>query len=197
MSSKTPLVYVTGNKIKFQVASQVMKEAGIDLIQVDLQVPEIQSPQVETVVRSSAIWVSQRLDQPFVVTDAGFYIEALNGFPGPFVRYVNEWLSAQDYIHLMDGKEDRRIIVRDCLAYCVPAKEPVIYHQIYQGQLAVKAGRKNGTSMEQIFIPVDCMAPISEMSAEQMTAYWTKISVWHKLKEHLANRAQQKARNKN
>jgi XTP/dITP diphosphohydrolase len=190
MSGKTSLVYVTGNKVKFQVASQVMREVGIDLIQVDLQVPEIQSPQVEVVVKHSAIWASQHLDQPFVVTDAGFYIEALNGFPGPFVRYVNEWLSVQDYLQLMAGKEDRRVIVRECLAYCVPTQQPVIYSQVHQGQLAIKPGRRKGTSMDQIFIPAAGTIPVSEMSAEQMTAHWSKISIWHKLKEHLLSQAQ-------
>ena len=186
MDRKISLVYVTGNRIKFQVATQVMSQSGIDLIQANLQVPEIQSPDVEAVVMHSAMRAGQHLDQPFVITDAGFYIDALNGFPGPFIRYVNEWFSAQDYLNLMDGKEKRRVIVRDCLAYCFPTEEPVIFSQVHEGQLAARAGREIGTSMDQLFIPSDCMVPISEMSAEQRLAFWTRTSVWHKLKKHLA-----------
>lgn len=188
MIEKATLVYVTGNKIKFQVASQVMSESGINLIQASLQVPEIQSPQVEEVVKYSVSWASQRLGQPVAVTDAGFYVEVLNGFPGPFIRYVNEWFSAQDYLNLMDGKEDRRVIVRDCLAYCHPAEEPVIYCQTHHGELSVKAGHENGTAMDQLFIPAGCTVPISEMSTDQMIAYWSKTSVWQKLKEYLASK---------
>ena len=189
MIGRISLTYVTGNKIKFQVASHVMSGSGIDLVQVNLQVPEIQSPHVEEVVRHSAIWASQQVDQPFVITDAGFYIEALNGFPGPFIRHTNDWLSAEDYLNLMVGREDRRMTVRECLAYCVPAEEPVLFCQTHEGQLAVKAGREDGTSMNQLFIPAGYTDPLSEMSTDQRLTFWLKTSVWHRLKEHFASKA--------
>lgn len=29
------------------------------------------------------------LNQSVVVMDVGYYIEAINGFPGPFIKYLN------------------------------------------------------------------------------------------------------------
>jgi hypothetical protein len=46
--------------------------------------------------------------------------------------------------------------------------------------------------MDQLFIPADGARPISEVPTAQMTAYWSKTSVWHRLKEHLASEAQKK-----
>jgi XTP/dITP diphosphohydrolase len=178
------LIYLTGNEIKFKVAAQVLRASGISLERKHLPTPEIQSSRVEEVAEYSAIWASQHLNLPVVVTDAGFYIEALNGFPGPF-KFVNEWFSADDYVHLMHGKDNRRIEVRDCLAYCQPQQKPVTFCGIYRGELATKPGKRSGTPMEQIFVPEGYSVPISEFPQDEMLTYWSGVSIWQELKLHL------------
>lgn len=179
------LVYATGNQIKFEVAAQVMAETGIVLTQDTLDVPEIQSYHVEEVAEYSAIWASQKLSQPVAVTDAGYYVEALKGFPGPFIKYVNEWFSAEDFLKLMYGKANRSVILRECLAFCQPKEEPVLFCRIHRGKLALKRGQRNGTTMDQIFIPAGCSVPVSDMPADEMIAYWRKASIWKELVQYL------------
>ncbi|HEX6302624.1 MAG TPA: non-canonical purine NTP pyrophosphatase [Anaerolineales bacterium] len=177
------LIYATRNELKFQVATRVLAESGIVLIQNKLDLPEIQSIHVEEIARYAAICASQKLVQPVAVTDAGFYMTALNGFPGPFVRYTNEWFSPQDYLNLMHDKQDRRVVVRECLAFCMPEEEPVTLGATHEGQLTRKAGQKRGTSMDQIFIPAGHSVPVSEISTEEMIANWSNASIWKQLKQ--------------
>lgn len=179
------LFYVTGNDIKFCIAKKVFQDTGINLIQKSLDTPEIQSKRVEDIAVFSAKWASKELNQAVVVTDAGFYIEALNGFPGPFIKFVNEWFSADDYLNLMSRQTNRAIIVRDCLVYCHPNKEPIAFIGEYKGSIADKAGRKAKIPIEQLFIPEGYNKPISEMSPEAALAYWCNGDIWRKLKEYL------------
>ncbi len=179
------LTYITGNDVKLQVARQVMQGSGILVRQEKLRPPEIQSSRVEEVAEYSALWASERLNRPIAVMDAGFYIEALNGFPGPFIKYVNEWFSAEDYLHLMQGKENRRLLIRDCLAYCRPGEKPVILLAEYGGTIATEASRKSGTPIEQVFIPDGYTVPASEIPAEEMIAYWSRVSTWRQLRRFL------------
>ncbi len=181
------LVYVTSNELKFKVAMQSLQDSGISLERKSLNVPEIQSTSVEEIAEWSAIWASQHLNQPVVVMDAGYYIEALNGFPGPFIKFVNGWFSADDYLNLLQGKSNRRVIIRDCLAYCRPNEKPTIFCQLHQGELATKPGRQNGTSIDQIFIPEGYLNPISEIHPDEMLTYWSNATIWQKLKLHLEN----------
>lgn len=60
------------------------------------------------------------------MTDNGCYIGALNGFPGLFIKYINQWLSAKDLLGIMDGKKNRSVIWKECLAYYEPGKKPNI-----------------------------------------------------------------------
>ncbi len=179
------LVYITGNDIKFEVASQVFKETGIILSQKNLDTPEIQSKSVEDVAMYSAIWASKEINQPVFVTDAGFYIEALKGFPGPFIKYTNEWLSAEDYLNLMKGKTNRNVIIKDCLAYCKPNEKPIVFTGSFKGTLATKPEKKSGTSIEQIFIPEGFNRPISEIPEEEMIDYWSKGDILTKFKNYI------------
>jgi len=105
------LIYVTGNSVKFDVALKTFTDTGVVLLQKKLDTPEIQSKSVQEVAMYSARWASKELNRPVIVTDAGFYIEALKGFPGPFIKFVNEWFSADDYINLMKDKTNRTIII--------------------------------------------------------------------------------------
>lgn len=150
-----------------------------------MAVPEIQSTRVEEIAEWSAVWASQQLNRPVVVTDAGYYIEALNGFPGPFIKFVNQWFSASDYLSLLQGKRNRRVVIQDCLAYCSPGTRPVLFSHLYQGELATQAGRLGSTPIDQVFIPEGFSNPISEIPPEQMLAYWSRAAVWSELETYL------------
>ena len=77
--------FVTGNSHKFQVAQEVLEKKGIEVIQQKLETPEIQSTDVKEIACFSAKWASEKINRPVALTDAGYYIESLNGFPGPFI----------------------------------------------------------------------------------------------------------------
>ena len=179
------LVYVTGNDTKFEVALKTFTNTGITLLQKSLSTPEIQSKSVQEVAMYSASWASKELNQSVMVTDAGFYIESLNGFPGPFIKFVNEWFSVDDYINLMKGKTNRNIIIQDCLAYCYPNEKPVVFTGIYRGKLSVNPGNKCGTPIEQIFIPQGFDVPISNIPEEEMVAYWSNGEIMSNFKEYI------------
>ncbi|MDD4297803.1 MAG: non-canonical purine NTP pyrophosphatase [Ruminiclostridium sp.] len=180
--------YITSNDVKFKVAERVFQNTGIRLVQKSLTTPEIQSTKVEEVAEYSARWTSNQLKAPVVLTDAGFYISALKGFPGPFVKYINDWLSADDILSLMKDKDDRYAVFEDCLAYCQPGEEPIIFKGMYNGTLSITKGEKGGTTIDQIFIPQGFKIPISEIPADEMLEYWGNIGIWKQFKRYLMDR---------
>lgn len=182
------LIYVTGNNVKYDVALKAFTNTGIVLLQKKLATPEIQSKSVQEVAMYSVSWASKELNQPVIVTDAGFYIEALNGFPGPFIKFVNEWFSADDFINLMKGKTNRTIIIQDCLAYCYPGEEPVVFTGSYQGELAKQPSEKSGTPIEKLFIPEGFDVPISDIPIEKMISYWSNGEIVSTFKEYILSK---------
>lgn len=186
--SKT-LVFVTGNSYKFEVGKTVLGKAGINLVQEKLETPEIQSVDVSEIAKYSAKWAAEKLGKPIILTDAGYYIEALNGFPGPFIKYINKWLTSDDLLKLMQGKTNRKVTVKMCLAYCEPKKEPVIFTSEALGTIskkAVKTDKQGSTPINEIFIPQGFDKVETEISREQMVEFWSKKETyWRKLIEYL------------
>src|SRR3989344_8620350 len=97
---KKDLYFITGNKNKFEFAEKFFKKSEannyFNLIQLAVSTPEIQSDSVEQIALYSAQWAYDQLKKPVIKSDAGLYIEALRGFPGPFMKYINDWLSQGD-----------------------------------------------------------------------------------------------------
>jgi non-canonical purine NTP pyrophosphatase (RdgB/HAM1 family) len=186
------ITFITGNELKYSIAKEIFSNTDIALEQHDLDVPEIQSESVSEIAAYSARWAANELNKPVVVTDAGYYISALNGFPGPFIKYINNWLTAEDILKLMESKSDRSVIIRTCLAYCEPSKEAKVFEIAIHGSLSEKAEKNNSrktTSIGEIFIPDGYDKVESLLSDEEILQFWiSKETFWGELKNHLENK---------
>ncbi|MBI2103491.1 non-canonical purine NTP pyrophosphatase [Candidatus Woesebacteria bacterium] len=183
------IIFVTGNKYKFEVAQKTLEGTDIKLIQQKIETPEIQSTDVKEIAAFSAKWATEKLKKPVALTDAGYYIEALNGFPGPFIKYINQWLTSEDLLRLMEGKTNRKVIVRVCLAYCEPGGEPVAFPSEVNAMIsekAVKTEKEGSTPINEIYVPEGYDKVETEISREEMVEYWGKLETyWQKLADYL------------
>jgi len=175
MNKKT-VIFVTSNRYKSQAAKIALKGAGIKLVQKKIETPEIQDESVEEVAVFSAAWAASILNKPVIVSDGGCYIEVLNGFPGPFIKYINKWLSAKDLLKMMSGKKNRRVVWIGCVACCEPNKKPFADVHKYKGTLAFKPGkniyRKDYGWIDTLFIPDGHKKPISELTNKDYMKFW-------------------------
>jgi len=191
MLNMSPIFFITGNNLKFQIVQKDLSGVGVELIQKEIDTPEIQSTSIEEIASFSAQWASDSLKEPVIVSDVGYYIEALSGFPGPFIKYINEWLSADDLLRLMGGKKNRSVIVKDCLAYCELGKKPVLFCGSAKGTIADKKGSKGRTSINEIFIPEGYDKVESDILWDEMKEFWAKnLNHYQALAEYLRKNAQ-------
>ena len=180
------IFYLTSNKKKFTVAKNALRDQEVELVQKDIDTPEIQHGEVEMIASYSARWAADTLDTPVVLTDGGFYITALNGFPGPFIKFVNNWLVEQDFLNLMKKKSDRSILVKECLAYCEPHSKPVTFTGEFHGTMAAQAGTASETTpINNLFIPEGYNKPASELPEQDVVQFWSSNPVWKELVQYL------------
>lgn len=106
------ILYITGNKYKFENAKKYAEKFGFDLIQKKIAIKEIQSDAIENIAQDKAKQAFDILKQPLIVSDSGWSVPSLKGFPGPYMHYINEWFEVEDFLKLMKGKKDRSIILK-------------------------------------------------------------------------------------
>ncbi|MFZ3054775.1 MAG: non-canonical purine NTP pyrophosphatase, partial [Minisyncoccales bacterium] len=123
--------YITENKNKFSVVKSFFEKNGIEINQKILPIYEIQSNEGVEIAVSKARQAWETIKEPLFVNDAFWIMPALKGFPGPYMKYMNEWLEPEDFLKLVDGKSDRTIILRDTIVYIDESGEKVFTNDYY------------------------------------------------------------------
>ena len=166
------ICYVTGNKLKVDLANQIFKDMDVKIIQEDIETPEIQSIDCEEVAKYSAKYAANILNKPVFKNDSGIFIDALNGFPGALSKYAEDTIGADGYIRLLDGK-DRKCHWIEVLAYCEPGCEPICFTSISYGSIATSVHEGEGYDYDKIYIPDGETRTFSEMSYEEHLSYYS------------------------
>ena len=110
------LRYVTSNPGKAREAEDYL---GDDVDAVDLTYPEIQADTLEPIAAAGAEAAYDALagDDPVSVDDAGLFIEALGGFPGPYSSYVEDTVGIERVGELARAESNRSAMFRCVIAY--------------------------------------------------------------------------------
>ncbi len=184
------LTILTTNPEKQAQARTIFNSSGIALEFVVLETPEIQAYTCEEVATASALFAYEHLQRPVAVTDAGYFIRALHGFPGPFLKYVNTMLTSDDLLRVMSAYPDRRIDLVEAVVYVDAQRVPRIFTSAIQGLLAMEV-RGEGRLFDRLFIPDGYTQTISELGEEKMRqVYIEQFTHWHRLKEFLVSISQ-------
>ena len=179
--------FVTTNKMKFEIAQAYFEklEGDYELVQYSIDTPEIQDASVEEIARQSAIWAAKDIGEPCIKVDVGFFITALNGFPGPFVKYVNDWLNQEDFLRLMEDKDDRSAYFEDATAIGYPDGTSKVFSLKNHGSIALfKDPASNRWPANLLFIPSGRDVTLGSMSDDDQNEYWGDGN-WSRLIEFL------------
>lgn len=147
------LRFVTHNSHKFEEARKILSRYGLHVDWVKLEYPEIQADSLEEVASYSAEWLKGKVEPPFFIEDAGLFIEALNGFPGPYSSFVFRTIGNPGILRLMEGVEHRRAVFKSVVAVVTAVElPPVILTGETPGRIATSI-RGGGWGFDPIFEP--------------------------------------------
>lgn len=185
MSQKS-VTFLTGNQTKWEIANKIFSKYKINLLQEKFDTPEIQALSVEAVAIFSAKFGANALGKAVIKNDVGYYIPSLNGFPGPFTKFANKWFNSQEILSLINKSSDRKLIIKDCIAYCSPGEEPVTF--VHENHcVIVEKPEGDGGSFDNIIIREGQNKVQSLYSSEEMLEYWANhLDHYHELAKYLA-----------
>lgn len=178
------ITFITGNAKKVQSVRAALDGYGIKVLQEKIDTPEIQDKDVRKVAEYSASFAANKLSKAVIKVDVGFEIEALNGFPGPFSKFINEWLSPDRILKLLENEKNRKARFTDVVAYCKPGKDPVSFVADTIGEITYKSSGNNGWGIDKIFIPKGYKNTLASLSDDERIKIWN-TDHWKKLAHFL------------
>lgn len=158
--------FLTSNKNKFLEISSLASHYGMDIEWLNYPKVEIQSDSLEEIARTSAIIAYNQLQKPLFVEDTGLFIEALNGFPGPYTNFVRKTIGIEGVLKLLQTIENRRAYFKTVICY-VDSKIIRTFTGIVFGHISQEARGSQGFGFDPIFIPEGYTKTFAELSIEE------------------------------
>ena len=162
--------FITSNKGKVHEVKTKLEPLGYKIIQKDLGYPEIQTDSLEEVAQFGVKQIQKAgIDHPFILEDAGIFIDALKGFPGVYSSYVYHSIGLDGILELMKkivSMEKRASQFRSVFAYGIPEGEMETFIGTCNGRIATEKIGKKGFGYDPIFIPNGFNTTFAEMNTE-------------------------------
>ncbi len=166
------ILYLTGNPRKKQDAEDVLGLYGLSVETLDLNLDEIQEEDIEKIAVTSALQGAKQLGRPVITMDVGFEIDALNGFPGAYGKFVFPRLGVDGMLRLMAGKENRHAVSIEVLAYATPDGYTKTFKTVRNLEILTEP-QGTGSVIDQLMRMVDeHTVNYGSMSFEEKRQWW-------------------------
>ncbi len=183
------LFFVTSNQGKVREVKEKLMPLGYEVIQKNIGYPEIQTESLEHVAEFGVIQVRKTLDHPFILEDAGLFIDALHGFPGVYSSYVYHTIGLQGILTLLSEVDtaERTAVFRSVFAFATPSGEKHLFSGSCKGVISKVMKGNKGFGYDPIFIPNDEKKTFAEMQTEEKNQFSHRGKSLNKLVQFLNN----------
>ncbi len=168
--------FATGNINKFNEVRHILGKFGIAVGMLRLKGDEIQSDSLKDIAQTSAVYAYRRCRLPIIVEDAGLFIDALDGFPGPYAAYVYKTIHNSGILKLMGNVAERKAKFQSVIAYC--SDQTICKPMCFEGEVKGKITSiehteqgKSGFGFDPIFQPEGSKKTFAEMTIEEKNGY--------------------------
>ena len=173
-----PFTLVTGNRDKRAEAERILG-AAVDCADEDL--PEIQSLDLREVLLAKGREAWRRLRRPLVVEETGLELAALNGFPGPLVKWLLQAVGAEGIARLAIAANDPGVAARCALAYTADGVSFVVAEGVTAGTLVLPPRGGHGFGWDPVFQPAGETRTYAELPAATKDEIGHRGRAWRAL----------------
>lgn len=184
--------FATGNINKFNEAQSILAQYGVAVGMLKLKGDEVQSDSLQEIAEKSVKNAYETCHLPIFVEDAGLFIDALKGFPGPYAAYAYKTIHNSGILKLMEEERNRKAIFQSVIAFCSEeTPSPVSFYGEAKGEITqtqrIESG-KSGFGFDPIFQPEGSSKTFAEMTIAEKNGYShranaiCKFAEWYKTK---------------
>lgn len=181
------LYFVTGNKNKLREMRKIIPDAE----QLSADLPEIQSLDLKEIVREKLHSARKLSDGDVIVEDVSFHMEALDGMPGPLIKWFLKAMGREGLFELAKatgkyGAEAKAVVG-------LSTEEGV---QFFEGSVKGTIVPPSGTSefgWDPIFKPDGAEKTFAELSTDEKNKISHRGKALAKLKAYLESQTPKEA----
>ena len=185
------IFFATNNIHKFNEARKVLAEYRVSVGMLRVKGSEIQSGNLEEIAKTSVMDAFRKCNLPIMVEDAGLFIQALNGFPGPYAAYAYKTIGNKGLLKLMENVESREAEFQSVIAYhSAESRTPTCFKGEVMGEITKEERRGKSEAVfgfDPIFKPASSDKTFAEMSIPEKNRYSHRAKALRKFAEWYKN----------
>jgi len=109
------IYFLTGNANKFREVATLL--APIDVEQLQIELTEVQSLDPQEVIQKKLEAARQHHSGAFVVEDSSLSLDALNGLPGPLIKWFERAIGNEGILELTQKLGNDRVTITSTIGY--------------------------------------------------------------------------------
>lgn len=144
------VTFMTGSQFKADYLASML---DVPLAHKKVDLDELQSVSLDTIVEHKVRQAYDIIGSPVLVEDVGLNFTALNGLPGPFVKFfVEQPNGLENMCRMLDGFNDRRARA-ECVFGYYDGERLELFHGGLDGMIADRPIGQGGFGWDAIFCP--------------------------------------------
>lgn len=186
--SRPALTFVTGNKNKLEEVKQILASAGdlpFDMTNRKIDLPELQGDPSEIAAEKCRL-AAQEVNGPCLTEDTSLCFNALDGMPGPYIKWFLEKCGHDGLNKMLVGFDDKSAYAQTVVAFTTGPGAEV---QVFDGRTNGKIVQPRGPldfGWDPIFEPDEGKGKTyAEMTKEDKNAISHRFRSFTKLRSYL------------
>lgn len=110
--------FLSNNTFKIAEVDKILSPVGITIVPSKVKIEELQTEDVERLVRDKLLQAFKIIGRPVFVEHTGIYLNGLNGFPGGLTQIFWDRIGAESFVSIVSGLTNMTLIAKTVVGYC-------------------------------------------------------------------------------
>ena len=125
------IYFITGNENKFKEVKSMIPEVE----RMDMDLPEIQDIDPKEIIKAKLEEAMKHHDGAFIVEDTSLTLKAMNGLPGPLIKWFEQAIGLDGIANLAEKLGDDKAIARSMIGYATDSDNIHFFEGTLEGQI--------------------------------------------------------------
>lgn len=174
---------MSSNQHKIAEVQRILAPVCVDIIAVPQKIQELQTEDVDALVKDKLIKAFGSIGRPLFVEHTGLYLSGLNGLPAGLTQIFWDQLKADRFANLVKGLGDDKVTAKTVLGYCDGHKMH-LFEGTIEGTVPTTPAGPTDFQWDCVFIPNGFSETFAEMGAAKDSISMRRIAL-DKFADHL------------
>lgn len=153
---------MSGNAHKVTEVQRILAPIGVEVVPVSRKIEELQTEDVESLVRDKLAKAFEAIGRPLFVEHTGLYLSGLNGLPAGLTQIFWDRLKAARFVDLVAGLGDAKVTAKTVLGYC-DGRSIYLFEGTVDGTVPHKPIGPGDFQWDCVFVPKGHSQTFAEM----------------------------------